>query len=204
VAIIGGAKVGSKIAVLQNLLTKVDTLIIGGGMAYTFFKALGYEIGKSLCEDEQIDTAQKIMTDAKAKNVKLLLPSDTVVAADFANDAPAKVVDCTAIPADMEGMDIGPKTVAQIAAALQGAQTVVWNGPLGVFEFPNFAKGTFAVAKAVAESGALTIIGGGDSVSAVNKSGLAAKMSHISTGGGASLEFLEGKTLPGIAALQNK
>ncbi|GBR74505.1 bifunctional phosphoglycerate kinase [Candidatus Termititenax aidoneus] len=204
VAVIGGAKVGSKIAVLQNLLTKVDTLIIGGGMAYTFFKALGYEVGKSLCEDEQVDTAQKIMADAKAKNVKLILPADTVVAADFANDAPSKVVDCAAIPADLEGMDIGPKTAAQIADALQGAKTVVWNGPLGVFEFPNFAKGTFAVAKAVAESGALTIIGGGDSVSAVNKSGLAAKMSHISTGGGASLEFLEGKTLPGIAALQNK
>ncbi|MDR1452928.1 MAG: phosphoglycerate kinase [Candidatus Margulisbacteria bacterium] len=204
VAIIGGAKVGSKIAVLQNLLTKVDTLVIGGGMAYTFFKALGYEVGKSLCEDEQIGTAQKIMADAKAQNVRLLLPVDTVVAADFANDAPSRVVSCTEIPADMEGLDIGPQTAARITAALQGAQTVVWNGPLGVFEFPNFAKGTFAVAKAVAESGALTIIGGGDSVSAVNKSGLAARMSHISTGGGASLEFLEGRELPGIAALQNK
>ncbi|GBR76185.1 bifunctional phosphoglycerate kinase [Candidatus Termititenax persephonae] len=204
VAIIGGAKVGSKIAVLQNLLTKVDTLIIGGGMAYTFFKALGHEVGKSLCEDDQLDTARQIMADAEAKNVRLILPIDTVVATDFANDAPSQIVDCTAIPADQEGMDIGPKTVELIGSALQGARTVVWNGPLGVFEFPNFAQGTFAVAQTVADSGAVTIIGGGDSVSAVNKSGLSAKMSHISTGGGASLEFLEGKELPGIAALQDK
>jgi phosphoglycerate kinase len=203
-AIIGGAKVASKIAVLQNLLNKVDTLIIGGGMAYTFFKAQGYGVGKSLCEDDQIDTAKNIMSAAKAKNVKLVLPIDTIVAADFANDAPSKAVDFSAIPADMEGMDIGPQTIELINRSLQGVKTVVWNGPLGVFEFPNFAKGTFAVAKAVADSGAISIIGGGDSVSAVNKSGLAAKMTHISTGGGASLEFLEGKELPGIAALQDK
>ena len=204
VAIIGGAKVGSKIAVLENLLNKVNTLIIGGGMAYTFFKALGYEVGKSLCEDEQTDTAKKIMAAAKTKGVNLILPADTVVAKDFSNDAENKVVDCTAIPADWEGMDIGPKTIGLIKDALRDAKLVVWNGPLGVFEFPNFAKGTFATAQAIADSKAVSIIGGGDSVSAVNKSGLAAKMAHVSTGGGASLEFLEGKDLPGIAALQNK
>ncbi|MDR2431012.1 MAG: phosphoglycerate kinase [Candidatus Margulisbacteria bacterium] len=204
VAIIGGAKVGSKIAVLQNLLTKVDTLIIGGGMAYTFFKAQGLEVGRSLCEDDQLAVAKQTMETAQAGGVKLLLPVDTVVAAEFADGAPHKIVDCAAIPADWEGMDIGPRTVELIKDALRGAKLVVWNGPLGVFEFPEFAKGTFAVAQAVADSGAVTIIGGGDSVSAVNKSGLAAKMSHVSTGGGASLEFLEGKTLPGIAALQDK
>ncbi|MDR1997907.1 MAG: phosphoglycerate kinase [Candidatus Margulisbacteria bacterium] len=204
VAIIGGAKVGSKIAVLQNLLTKVDTLIIGGGMAYTFFKALGYEVGRSLCEDEQLDTAKQTLAAAQARGVKFILPVDTVVARDFANDAENKIVACNAIPADWEGMDIGPQTVELIKSALQDAKLVVWNGPLGVFEFPNFARGTFAVAQAVADSPAVTIIGGGDSVSAVNKSGLAARMTHVSTGGGASLEFLEGKDLPGIAALQDR
>lgn len=204
VAIIGGAKIGSKIAVLQNLLDKVDTLIIGGGMAYTFFKAQGYEVGKSLCEDDQIGVAKQTLAAAKEKGVKLLLPVDNVVATDFANDAESKVVNFDSIPSDWEGMDVGPKTIELIKEALQGAKLVVWNGPLGVFEFPNFAKGTFAVAQAVADCGALSIIGGGDSVSAVNKSGLAAKMAHVSTGGGASLEFLEGKELPGIAALQDK
>ena len=204
VAIIGGAKVGSKLAVLENLLNKVDTLIIGGGMAYTFFKFLGYEIGRSLCEDELLDVAGQIMAKAKAKGVKLILPVDTVVAKEFSNEAEKKVVDCTAIPADWEGMDVGPKTIELIKDALKGAKLVVWNGPLGVFEFQNFAKGTFAVAQAIADSKAVSIIGGGDSVSAVNKSGLSAKMAHVSTGGGASLEFLEGKNLPGIAALQDK
>lgn len=204
VAIIGGAKIGSKIAVLENLLNKVDTLIVGGGMAYTFFKAKGYEVGKSLCEDDQLDVARKTMEAAKTKGVNLLLPVDNVVAQDFSNAAPSKVVNSNEIPADWEGLDVGPKTIELIKNALKDAKLVVWNGPLGVFELSNFAKGTFAVAQAIADSSAVSIIGGGDSVSAVNKSGLASKMAHVSTGGGASLEFLEGKNLPGIAALQDK
>ena len=204
VAIIGGAKVSSKISVLKNLLNKVDTLIVVGGMAYTFFKAKGLEIGASLCEDDYISTAKEIMDKAKELNKTLYLPVDNVIADKFDNDATIKVVDSTAIPAGWMGMDVGPKTLTEIEGILKNAKTVVWNGPLGVFEMANFAKGTFEVAKFIANSGAVSIIGGGDSVSAVNKSGVADKMTHVSTGGGASLEFLEGIELPGIAVLQDK
>lgn len=203
VAIIGGAKVSSKIGVLEHLLGKVDTLVIGGGMAYTFFKAQGYEIGKSICEDDYLDTAKNVLADAEAKGTKILLPVDNVIADDFSNDANMKTVDSNKIEPEWEGVDVGPKTIEQIKNVLKDAKTVVWNGPLGVFEMENFAKGTFAIAEAVAESAATSIIGGGDSVSAVNKSGLADKMTHISTGGGASLEYLEGKELPGVAILQD-
>lgn len=204
VAIIGGAKVSSKISVLKNLLNKVDTLIVVGGMAYTFFKAKGYEIGTSLCEDDYIQTAKEIMDKAKELNKTLYLPIDNVVADKFDNDANRKIVDCNAIPSGWMGMDIGDKTLKEIENILKSAKTIVWNGPLGVFEMSNFAKGTFEVAKFIANSGAVSIIGGGDSVSAVNKSGVADKMTHISTGGGASLEFLEGIELPGIKVLQDK
>ena len=204
VAIIGGAKVSSKISVLKNLLNKVDTLIVVGGMAYTFFKTKGLEIGASLCEDDYISTAKEIMDKAKELNKTLYLPVDNVIADKFDNDAAIKVVDSTAIPAGWMGMDVGPKTLTEIEGILKNAKTVVWNGPLGVFEMANFAKGTFEVAKFIANSGAVSIIGGGDSVSAVNKSGVADKMTHVSTGGGASLEFLEGIELPGIAVLQDK
>ena len=204
-AILGGAKVADKLNVISNLLEKVDTLIIGGGMAYTFQKALGYEIGKSLLDEERIELAKEMMQKAKDKGVKLLLPVDNVCGSDFNNDCDKITVDAEAgIPADYEGMDIGPKSIAIFSEAIKEAKTVVWNGPMGVFEMPNFAVGTLAVATAMAESDAITIIGGGDSAAAVTQMGLADKMSHISTGGGASLEFLEGKELPGVAALNDK
>lgn len=204
VAILGGAKVADKIGVITNLLNKCDTLLIGGGMAYTFFKAMGYEIGDSLLDAESIDLAKQLMENAKQKGVKLLLPVDTVAAKAFAADAEHMTVASNAIPAGWQGLDIGEKTRELFAAEIKNAKTVIWNGPMGVFEFPEFAKGTEAVAKACAECGGTTIIGGGDSASAVKKLGYADKMTHISTGGGASLEFLEGKVLPGVAALNDK
>lgn len=204
VAILGGAKVSDKIGVIQNLLDKVDTLIIGGGMAYTFFKAQGLEVGTSICEDDKVDLAKQLMQQAKAKGVNLLIPVDNKIADKFAEDANAQIVDSDSIPANWMGMDIGPKTITLFCDALKGAGTVIWNGPMGVFEFAEFAAGTLAVAKAVADCGAITIIGGGDSVAAVVKLGYADKMTHISTGGGASLEFLEGKDLPGITSLNDK
>jgi phosphoglycerate kinase len=203
VAILGGAKVSDKLAVVNNLLDKVDTLIIGGGMAYTFLKAMGHDVGKSLCELDQLEYANQMIAKAKANGKQLLLPVDNVAADAFSNDANTQVVG-NDIPAGWMALDIGPKTTELYAAAIKGAKTVVWNGPMGCFEMKKFAGGTTGVCKAVAESGSVSIIGGGDSVSAVNKSGLADKMTHISTGGGASLEFLEGKELPGVAALSNK
>jgi len=204
VAILGGSKVSSKISVINNLLEKVDTLIIGGGMAYTFMKALGEEVGNSLLEADYLDYAKEMMEKAEAKGVKLLIPVDTVVAQEFSNDAAHKTVGRGEIEAGWEGLDIGEKTIALYVDAIKDAKTVVWNGPMGVFEMPTFAKGTNAIAKALSEIDATTIIGGGDSVAAVNQAGLGDKMSHISTGGGASLEFLEGKDLPGIVALSDK
>ena len=203
VAILGGAKVSSKISVINNLLDKVDTLIIGGGMAYTFAKAQGNEVGKSLLEEDYLDYANEMVAKAKEKGVNLLLPVDTVVAKEFSNDAPSRVVEGSMEPDEM-GMDIGPKTREIFADAVKSAKTVVWNGPMGVFEMPNFAKGTIAVAEALADIDATTIIGGGDSAAAVNQLGFGDKMTHISTGGGASLEFLEGKELPGVAAANDK
>lgn len=204
VAILGGAKVSDKIGVINNLIEKCDTIIIGGGMSYTFLKAMGKEIGTSLCEDDKLDLAKDLMAKAEAKGVKLLLPIDTVCADHFAADATPVVYEAGALPADMMGLDIGPKTVELFADAVKDAGTVVWNGPMGVFEFDAFAVGTKAVAKAIAESHAVSIIGGGDSAAAVEKLGFADKMTHISTGGGASLEFLEGLELPGIACLEDK
>ena len=208
VAILGGAKVADKLNVISNLLEKCDTLIIGGGMAYTFLKAKGYEIGKSLVDDTKIDYCKEMMEKAEKLGKKLLLPVDSVTIADFPNpiDAPVEVqaYDVTNIPADREGCDIGPKTAELFADAVKSAKTVVWNGPMGVFENPTLAKGTIAVAKSLAETDAVTVIGGGDSAAAVNTLGYGDKMTHISTGGGASLEFLEGKELPGIAALNDK
>ena len=204
VAILGGAKVSSKISVIDNLLDKVDTLIIGGGMAYTFMAAHGEEVGKSLLEEDYKDYALKMEEKAKAKGVNLLIPIDTTVGDDFSNDCNIKVVGRGEIPADWEGLDIGPKTAEMFANAVKDAKTVVWNGPMGCFEMPNFAAGTVAVAKALAEAAATTIIGGGDSAAAVNILGFGDKMTHISTGGGASLEFLEGKELPGVAAANDK
>ena len=208
VAILGGAKVADKLNVINNLLEKCDTLIIGGGMAFTFLKAKGYEIGKSLVDDEKLDYCKEMMEKAEKLGKKLLLPVDTTIAASFPDPIDAEievsVVDADKIPADMEGLDIGTKTAALYADAVKSAKTVVWNGPMGVFENPTLAKGTIAVAKALAETDATTIIGGGDSAAAVNQLGFADKMSHISTGGGASLEFLEGKVLPGVAAADDK
>lgn len=204
VAILGGAKVADKIGVIKNLLGKCDSLIIGGGMAYTFLKAQGYGIGTSLLDAESIDLAKDIMAEAKAKNVSFLLPIDTVVATEFDANAEHKVVPSTEIPDGWMGMDIGPKTAELFKKTIVEAATVVWNGPMGVFEFPAFAEGTKKVAEACAECAGTTIIGGGDSASAVKKLGFADKMTHISTGGGASLEFLEGKTLPGVAVLNDK
>ena len=206
-AILGGAKVADKLNVISNLLEKVDTLIIGGGMAYTFIKAQGYEIGKSLCDDSKIDYCKEMMEKAKANGVKLLLPVDTVCVKDFPDPIDA-AVDTTVypisqMPADMEGCDIGPETMKLFADAVKASKTVVWNGPMGVFENPTLAAGTLAVAKAMAESDATTVIGGGDSAAAVQQMGLGDKMTHISTGGGASLEYLEGRELPGIAVIQN-
>ncbi len=203
VAILGGAKVSDKINVINNLLDKVDTLIIGGGMAYTFAKAKGEEIGNSLCEEDKLDYALEMLKKAETKGVKLLLPVDHVEGKEFSNDTERKVVNT--IDAGFSGFDIGPKTVDLYKEALKGAKTVVWNGPMGVFEFENFANGTLEICRAVAElEGATTVIGGGDSVNAVKRLGFADKMSHISTGGGASLEFLEGKELPGVAAANNR
>ena len=208
VAILGGAKVADKLNVISNLLEKCDTLIIGGGMAYTFLKAKGYEVGKSLVDDEKIGYCKEMMEKAQKLGKTLLLPVDTTVADDFPNpiDAPIEVsyVDSDKLPADKEGLDIGPKTCELFANAVKSAKTVVWNGPMGVFENPTLAAGTIAVAKALAETDAITIIGGGDSAAAVNQLGFADKMTHISTGGGASLEFLEGKELPGVAAADDK
>jgi phosphoglycerate kinase len=203
VAILGGSKVSSKISVINNLLDKVDTLIIGGGMAYTFAKAQGHEIGKSLVEEDYIDYANEMVAKAKEKGVNFLLPVDTVVAKEFSNDAEYRVVEGDMEPDEM-GLDIGPKTREIYAEAVKSAKTVVWNGPMGVFEMPNFAKGTVAVAEALAGIDAITIIGGGDSAAAVNQLGFGDKMTHISTGGGASLEFLEGKELPGVVAANDK
>ena len=208
VAILGGAKVADKLNVINNLLEKCDTLIIGGGMAFTFLKAQGYEIGKSLVDDEKLDYCKEMMEKAKKLGKELLLPVDTAVADSFPNPIDAEIsvdyVDSTAIPADKEGLDIGPKTQELFADAVKNAKTVVWNGPMGVFENPVLAKGTIAVARALAETDATTIIGGGDSAAACNQIGFAYKMSHISTGGGASLEFLEGKELPGVYAADDK
>ena len=208
VAILGGAKVSDKLNVINNLLEKVDTLIIGGGMAYTFLAAQGYGVGKSLVDNEKLDYCKEMMAKAAAKGVKLLLPVDTAVAPSFPNPIDAEMevsyVDCTAIPADQMGLDIGPKACAEFAAAAKAAKTVVWNGPMGVFENPTLAAGTLAVAQAMADSDAVTIIGGGDSAAAVEQMGLGDKMTHISTGGGASLEYLEGKVLPGVACLDEK
>lgn len=204
VAILGGAKVSSKISVINNLLDKVDTLIIGGGMSYTFMKALGEEVGKSLLEADYLDYALEMLEKAKKNGVKLLIPIDTVVAKEFSNDTEFKTVKRGEIEADWEGLDIGEETCKLFTEAISDAKTVVWNGPMGVFEMSNFAKGTIAVAKALAEIEATTIIGGGDSAAAVNQLGFGDKMTHISTGGGASLEFLEGKELPGIAAANDK
>ena len=203
VAVLGGAKVSDKIAVINNLLEKADTIIIGGGMAYTFMKAQGYEIGKSLLEADRIDYAKDMIAKAAAKGVKFLLPTDNYCAAEFSKDAEPVLVEGS-ISDDLMGMDIGPKTVEAFAEAASAAGTIVWNGPMGVFEFDKFAGGTKAMAKALAESGAVTIVGGGDSAAAVEKLGFADKITHISTGGGASLEFLEGKELPGVACLQDK
>ncbi|MBR3755884.1 MAG: phosphoglycerate kinase [Firmicutes bacterium] len=202
VAIMGGAKVGDKIPVIENLLKKVDALIIGGGMAYTFYKAMGYEIGKSILDADNIDFAKELLEKAEEAGVKMLLPVDVVCADAFSNDANTVIVDRDQMPADMEGLDIGPKTVELYKETLLAAKTVVWNGPMGVFEMPNFAVGTKAIAEVLAETEAVTIIGGGDSAAAVEQFGLADKMTHISTGGGASLEFLEGKVLPGIAVIE--
>ncbi len=203
-AIIGGAKVSDKIAVISNLLDKVDILIIGGGMANTFLKAQGYDVGKSLLETDKVDLAKGLMGEAKNKGVKLLLPVDVVVALAAAPDSEQKTVPVDQIPAEWMALDIGPESIGRFAEALKTAKTVVWNGPMGVFEMKPFARGTEATARVLAEIDATTVIGGGDSVSAVKKAGLADKMTHISTGGGASLEFLEGKELPGVAALQDK
>ena len=204
VAILGGAKVSDKIGVIENLIDKVDSLVIGGGMAYTFFKAKGWSVGNSICEDDKVELAKELMAKAEAKGVKMLLPVDTVVGKEFKEDTEYMTVDSCAIPDAWQGLDIGPKSVELFSDAIKNAETVVWNGPMGVFEFEAFAVGTKAVAKAVAESGAISIIGGGDSAAAVEQLGYADKMTHISTGGGASLEFLEGLELPGIAALNDK
>ena len=204
VAILGGAKVSSKISVIENLLDKVDTLIIGGGMAYTFMAAHGEPVGKSLLEKDYMDYALQMEEKAKEKGVKLLIPIDTVCGDDFKNDCNIKIVGRGEIPDDMEGMDIGPKTRELFADAVKDAKTVVWNGPMGCFEMPNFAKGTIAICEALAKVDGTTIIGGGDSASAANNLGFGDKMTHISTGGGASLEFLEGKELPGVAAANDK
>jgi phosphoglycerate kinase len=207
VAILGGAKVSDKIEVVENLMKIADAMLIGGGMAYTFLQAQGRTVGKSLVEQDKLDLAKKILAGAKQKNFKFLLPVDNVIAPEFKADAPSKTVDVIAIPADHMGLDIGPKTIAAYSAEIAKAKTIVWNGPMGVFEMPAFAKGTLEIAKAVAAAtaaGATSIVGGGDSVAAVHQSGVADQISHISTGGGASLEFLGGRKLPGVEALTNK
>ena len=203
-AILGGSKVSTKITIIENLLEKVDTLIVGGGMAYTFFKAQGYGVGASLCEDDKVELAKEMLSKAQQKGVRFLLPVDNKLGDKFAEDCATQFADSDSIPEGWMGMDIGPKTIELFCSAVQDAGTVIWNGPMGVFEFPAFAQGTLEVAKAIAASNAISIIGGGDSVAAVTKLGFADKMTHISTGGGASLEFLEGLELPGIAALNDK
>ena len=203
-AVLGGAKISGKIDVINNLLDKVDTLIVGGGMAFTFFKAQGKEIGKSLLEEEKLDLAKELLEKVKSSKLKFLLPVDVVVTDEFKNESPATIVEVDKIPADKMGLDIGPKSIKLFSDELMKSKTIVWNGPMGVFEMDNFAKGTFAVAEALAkatEGGAVTVIGGGDSAAAISNAGLEKKISHVSTGGGASLEFLEGKVLPGVAAL---
>ena len=204
VAILGGAKVSDKIKVIENLIEKADSIIIGGGMTYTFLKAMGYNVGNSICELDRLDLAKETMKKAEEKNVKLLFPVDTVCGKEFSNDTEIKVVNSKEIPDGWQGLDIGPESVKLFTEELKKAKTVMWNGPLGVFEFENFAKGTNAIAKVLSEIDAITIIGGGDSAAAVEKGGYSEKMTHISTGGGASLEFLEGKILPGIDCLENK
>ena len=204
VAILGGAKVSDKIGVINNLLDKVDTLIVGGGMAYTFFKAMGHAVGESICEDDKVDLAKEMLAKAEERGVKFLLPVDNKIGDNFAEDCNKQVNDGRDIPDGWQGLDIGPKSIALFCDAVKDAGTVIWNGPMGVFEFAAFAEGTMEVAKAIAATDAISIIGGGDSVAAVTKLGFADKMTHISTGGGASLEFLEGLELPGIAALNNK
>ena len=204
VAILGGAKVSDKIGVINNLLDKVDTLIVGGGMAYTFFKAMGHTVGESICEDDKVDLAKEMLAKAEERGVKFLLPVDNKIGDNFAEDCNKQVNDGRDIPDGWQGLDIGPKSTALFCEAVKDAGTVIWNGPMGVFEFAAFAEGTMEVAKAIAATDAISIIGGGDSVAAVTKLGFADKMTHISTGGGASLEFLEGLELPGIAALNNK
>lgn len=201
VAILGGAKVSDKIGVIENLINTVDTIIVGGGMAYTFLKAKGYEIGKSLLEEDKLDLAKELLGKARDKNVDLILPIDTVVAKEFNNDSEFKTVNVDSIPKNMMGLDIGEETIKLFSEKIKEAKTIVWNGPMGVFEMSNFAKGTNAIAKAMSEAEGITIVGGGDSASAVEKSGYGEKMTHISTGGGASLELLEGKVLPGIDAI---
>ncbi len=204
VAILGGAKVSDKIGVIDNLIEKVDTLLIGGGMSYTFLKAQGHTIGKSLLEEDKLDLAKSLLEKAAAKEVELLLPVDNVCAQDFKNDAPSSITEDQDTPDGYMGLDIGPKTIEMYSKVIAGAKTAIWNGPMGVFEFSNFAAGTKAIAQAMADSAAVTIIGGGDSAAAVEQMGFADKMNHISTGGGASLEFLEGKKLPGVEALNDK
>lgn len=204
VAIMGGAKVGDKIPVIENLMNKVDSLIIGGGMAYTFYKAMGYETGTSILDRDSVEIAAGIMKKAEETGVNLVLPLDCVCTEEFSNDSPYEVYDRDKIPADKMGMDIGPKSAELFESVLKDAKTVVWNGPMGVFEMENFAKGTYAIAKILAELDAVTVIGGGDSAAAVEQAGFADRMTHISTGGGASLEYLEGKVLPGIACLEEK
>jgi len=206
-AILGGSKISGKIDVIENLLPKVDYLLIGGGMAYTFYKAMGYEIGTSLLEAQKIELAKEMLVKFKTSNAKVILPKDNVVAAEFKNESPSSIVDADKIPADKMGLDIGPKTIEEFKDIILRSKTVIWNGPMGVFEFDNFAKGTNTIASALAEvttKGAVTIIGGGDSAAAIKKAGLDDKVSHVSTGGGASLEFLEGKVLPGVEALNDE
>jgi phosphoglycerate kinase len=206
VAILGGAKISGKIDVINNLLNKVDILIVGGGMAFTFYKAQGKEIGKSLLEAEKVDLAKQVLDNVKKAGIKFLLPKDVVVATEFKNDSPSSIVSVDSIPADKMGLDIGPETIKLFSDEIMNAKTIVWNGPMGVFEMDNFAKGTNAIAKALADvtaKGAVTVIGGGDSAAAIAKAGLKDKVSHVSTGGGASLEFLEGKALPGVVALND-
>lgn len=204
VAILGGAKVSDKIKVIENLLEKVDSIIIGGGMTYTFLKAMGYEIGNSICELDRIDIAKETIEKAEKKGVELLFPIDTVCGKEFSNEAETIVIDSKEIPKGWQGLDIGPKAIEEFTQVLKNAKTVIWNGPLGVFEFEKFAKGTNAIAKVLSEINAITIVGGGDSVAAVEKGGFSDKITHISTGGGATLEYLEGKELPGIECLENK
>lgn len=204
IAILGGAKVSDKIGVINNLIEKVDALIIGGGMAYTFIKANGGQIGNSICENDKLDLAKELMAKAAAKGVKMYIPTDNTIGDDFSNDANIKVVESNSIPDGWEGLDIGPKSIEEFSAVVKNAKTVIWNGPMGVFEMSNFAKGTIAIAEAIADSDSVSIIGGGDSAAAVEQFGFADKVTHISTGGGASLEFLEGIVLPGIACLLDK